>query len=98
MRVYLDTGVFIDFLSLHSNSIFRTTDRRIALQQQIAADAGRLFERVKRAHTGGTSCLTYYEAEEASYGQHRRSAKGVPQADRLLIPMARDNFPSSNIG
>jgi predicted nucleic acid-binding protein len=89
MRVYFDTGVFIDFLSVHGNSILRTTDRRGRTPADIATDAERLFEKVKRAHTGITSCLTYYEAEEASYRQLRQSAKGVPRADMLLIPAAR---------
>ena len=36
-----------------------------------------------------TSCLTYYEAEEANYRQLRQSTKGVPRADVLLVPTAR---------
>lgn len=89
MRVYFDTGVFIDFLSVHGNGILRTTDRRGRTPASIATDAERLFEKVKRAHTGATSCLTYYEAEEANYRQLRQSAKGVPRADMLLVPTAR---------
>ena len=89
MHVYFDTGVFIDFLSVHGNSILRTTDRRGRRPAHIAADAERLFEKVKRAHIGATSCLAYHEAEEASYRQLRQSAKGVPRADMLLIPAAR---------
>jgi len=51
MRVYFDTGVFIDFLSVHGNGILRTTDRRGRTPAVIARDAERLFEKVKRAHT-----------------------------------------------
>ncbi|MGA2589429.1 MAG: PIN domain-containing protein [Bryobacteraceae bacterium] len=89
MRVYFDTGVFIDFLSAHGNSILRTTDRRGRTPAELAANAERLFEKVGRAHTGATSCLTYYEVEEARYGQLKQSAKGTPRADTLLIPAAR---------
>ncbi|HXP86954.1 MAG TPA: hypothetical protein VN841_19650, partial [Bryobacteraceae bacterium] len=42
-----------------------------------------------RTHTGATSCLTYYEVEEALYGRLAQSAKGVSRADTLLIPAAR---------
>jgi hypothetical protein len=54
MRVYFDTGVFIDFLSVHGNGILRTTDRRGRTPAVIARDAERLFEKVERAHTGCT--------------------------------------------
>jgi predicted nucleic acid-binding protein len=89
MRAYFDTGPFIDFLSVHGNGILRTTDRRGRTPAGLAMDAERLFEKVKRAHTGATSCLTYYEAEEANYRQLRQSTKGVPRADVLLVPTAR---------
>ena len=89
MRVYFDTGVFIDFLSVHGNGILRTTDRRGRTPADMAKAAERLFEKVKRAHAGAASCLAYYEAEEASLRQLRQSTKGVPQADVLLVPTAR---------
>jgi predicted nucleic acid-binding protein len=55
----------------------------------MAVDAERLFEKVSRAHTGATSCLTYYEVEEALYRLLGQSAKGVSRAETLLIPAAR---------
>jgi hypothetical protein len=55
----------------------------------MAADAERLFERVSRSHIGATSCLTYYEVEEALYRLLAQSAKGVTNASTLLIPAAR---------
>jgi predicted nucleic acid-binding protein len=55
----------------------------------MAADAERLFERVGRAHTGATSCLTYYEAEEALYRVLAQSEKGVSRTGTFLIPLAR---------
>lgn len=52
-------------------------------------DAERLIEKVGRAHISATSCLTYYEVEEALYRSLAQSAKGVSRADALLIPVAR---------
>lgn len=91
MRVYFDTGPFIDYLSARgaANALLRSAERRGRAPADIAADAERLFEKVSRAHTGATSCLTYYEVEEALYHLLAQSAKGISQADRLLIPAAR---------
>lgn len=91
MRVYFDTGVFIDFLSTRGNTnvILRSSERRGRTPVDIAVDAEQLFEKVGSAHTGATSCLTYYEIEEALYRLLAQSAKGVSRADKLLIPVAR---------
>lgn len=91
MRVYIDTGVFIDYLSTrgNTNAILRSSGRRGRTPADMAVDAERLFERVGRAHDGATSCLTYYEVEEALYRLLTQSAKGVSNASTLLIPAAR---------
>jgi predicted nucleic acid-binding protein len=89
VRVYFDTGVFIDYLSARGNAILRTTDRRGRTPGAIAADAEQLFKAVAGTHIGATSCLTYYEVEEALYRLLAQSAKGVSRADTLLIPAAR---------
>ncbi len=91
MRVYLDTGVFIDYLSAlgNTNSILRSSERRGRSPAEIAVHAERLIEKVSRSHSGATSCLTYYEVEEALYRVLSQSAKGVSLADTLLIPTAR---------
>ncbi len=91
MRVYFDTGVFIDYLSGRGSpaALLRTADRRGRTPEIITEHAERLFEKVSRSHAGGTSCLTYYEAEEALHRQLKESARGVSHADTLLIPAAR---------
>jgi len=91
VRVYFDTGVFIDFLSTrgNTNAILRSSERRGRAPAEIAIDAERLFEIVSRAYIGATSCLTYYEVEEALYRLLAQSAKGVTRADMFLIPAAR---------
>ena len=38
---------------------------------------------------GATSCLTYYEVEEALYGLLAQAAKGISRAQTLLVPAAR---------
>jgi predicted nucleic acid-binding protein len=91
VRVYFDTGVFIDYLSArsHSNAILRSSDRRGRTPANVAGDAERLFEKVARAHTGATSCLSFYEVEEALYRLISQSAKGIPHSGAFLIPTAR---------
>jgi predicted nucleic acid-binding protein len=91
VRVYFDTGVFIDFLSTRgkTNAILRSSGRRGRSPEDMAVDAERLFEKVRRSHTGATSCLTFYEVEEALYGLLAQSSKGVSNASTLLIPAAR---------
>lgn len=91
MRIYFDVGVFIDYLSIRGNThaILRASERRGREPAQIASDAERLFEKASRSHIGATSCLTYYEVEEALYRMLAQSAKGVSRADTLLIPAAR---------
>ncbi len=91
MDVYLDTGVFLDYLSARgpTNAILRSVGRAGRHPVKIAADAEQLFEKLSRQHVGATSCLTYYEAEEALYKLLAQSAKGISRASTLLIPVAR---------
>jgi predicted nucleic acid-binding protein len=91
VRVYFDTGVFVDYLSARgsTNAILRSSQRRGRSPIDIAIDAERLFEKVSRKHIGATSCLTYYEVEEALYQLLIQTAKGVSQASALLVPAAR---------
>jgi len=91
VRVYCDTGVFIDYLSAlgSMNALLRSSARRGRPQAELAMHAKRLFEKLSRAHTSATSCLTYYEVEEALYRALAQAAKGFPRAGTLLIPAAR---------
>ena len=90
MRVYFDTGPFIDYLSTRgAANALRSAERRGRVPAEIASDAERLFEKVSKAHASATSCLTFYEVEEALYRMLAQSAKGISRADTLLIPAAR---------
>jgi PIN domain len=89
MRVYLETGIFIDYLTARGNGSLRTTGRRGRTLAQIAHDAERVVECVSRNHESATSCLTFYEAEEALYKELFRVSKGTAHASTLLVPAAR---------
>lgn len=89
MRVYLDAGIFIDYLSARGSPGLRTAGRRGRSLAQISADAEALLNRASRKHRVATSCLTYYEVEEALYKQLSTAAKGIPHAEKLLVPIAR---------
>ena len=55
MRLYFDTGVFIDYLSTRgrANATLRSSQRRGRTPAQIAGDAERLFEKASSAHVIG---------------------------------------------
>jgi predicted nucleic acid-binding protein len=91
VRVYFDTGPFIDYLSTRgtANALLRSAERRGRHPVEIASDAERIFEKVSKTHASATSCLTFYEVEEALYRMLAQSAKGISRADTLLIPAAR---------
>jgi hypothetical protein len=59
VRVYFDTGIFIDYLSIRgsANSLLRSSERRGRSPADVAADAERLFGAVSRSHIGATSCF-----------------------------------------
>ena len=91
MKVYLDSGVFIDYLSGrgHTGSYLRTAERRGRTPQQLLADAETCFSSILARHTGITSSLTCYEVEEAMYRELARSKTGVSREDKYIIPAAR---------
>ncbi len=91
MRVYIDTGIFIDYLNGHSSigASLRSANRRGRTPQQLAQDASTVFQRIVRQHQGATSALTCCEAEEALYAELVKAARGVPNAKKLLVPTAR---------
>ena len=91
MKAYIDSGVFIDYLigRGHTASFLRATERRGRAPAQLLADAEACFAAILDHHEGITSSLMCYEVEEALYGELRRSAAGVPNADRFIIPAAR---------
>lgn len=89
MKIYLDTGIFIDYLTARSNHGLRTAGRGTRSISQVALDAEKLFNIAVQKHQAATSCLTYYEVEEALYKLLAPTAKGMPHAQKLLVPIAR---------
>ncbi|MBD2135833.1 hypothetical protein H6F47_26380 [Sphaerospermopsis sp. FACHB-1094] len=65
VSVYIDTGVFIDYLSPQAiaGSTLRTTQRRGRDPKKLFEDAEDVLKLVSAKHTGATSSLTYYEVE-----------------------------------
>jgi predicted nucleic acid-binding protein len=90
VKVYVDTGVFIDYLSARGLAhSLRGESRGSRVSEQISRDAETLFDRISRDHEGATSCLTCYEAEEALFRELAVAAKGIPRGNALAIPAAR---------
>ena len=90
MKVYLDSGVFIDYLigRGHTSSFLRATERRGRAPARLLADAEACFSAIVQQHEGITSTLTCYEVEEAMYRELRRTSE-APNVDRFIIPAAR---------
>lgn len=91
MRVYIDTGVFIDFLISrgHSAAYLRTTPRRGRSPRKLVEDAEECLVRIAARHSGFTSALTFYEVEEALFEQLARATSGVMHGRKFLVPAAR---------
>ena len=91
MKVYLDSGVFIDYLigRGHTGSFLRATERRGRAPERLLEDAEACFAAIVQRHQGITSSLTCYEVEEAMYRELRRTTTDVPNVDRFIIPAAR---------
>lgn len=91
MKVYLDSGVFIDYLigRGHTGSFLRATERRGRVPERLLEDAEACLSAIVQRHEGITSSLTCYEVEEAMYRELRRTTNDVPNVDRFIIPAAR---------
>jgi predicted nucleic acid-binding protein len=91
VKVYLDSGVFIDYLigRGHTASYLRVTDRRGRAPQRLLIDAEACLQAILERHEGLTSNLTCYEVEEALYRELRRSPDGAKAEDAFIIPAAR---------
>lgn len=97
MKVYIDTGVFIDYLSLQAiaGSSLRSAERRGRTPQKLFEDAENVLKRVASLHTGATSSLTYYEVEEALFKQLTSVATGMANASTIRVLAARSIVPQT---
>lgn len=97
MKVYIDTGVFIDYLSPQAiaGTILRSTNRRGRTPQQLFQDAEKVLQAIATSHMGATSSLTYYEVEEALFKQLTFVATGMTNASTLRALTARSIVPQT---
>ena len=95
MKVYLDTGLFIDYLSSRGpiGSYLRSATRQGRTPTDLATDAEKCLSLIEVRHEGMTSSLTFYEVEEAFYKVLSRSTAGITHGKKYLIPTARSVVP-----
>lgn len=91
MKVYLDTGLFLDYLAPrgHAGNFLRMTDRRGRTVDHLSEDAARCLIEIGSKHEGVTSCLTLYEVEYAMYEKLKDLSSGLSDRHRYLISSAR---------
>ncbi len=91
MKVYIDTGIFIDYLVPrgHVASYLRKEKRRGRLPTDLGNAAESCFTKIAGNHQGMTSSLTFYEVEEALYNELARSTSGIAHGKKYLIASAR---------
>ena len=77
MRVYLDTGVFIDYLinRSHAGHYLRKGARRGRTPGQLNKDVVSCLSKIGRKHEGFTSCLALYELEDALFTELKNAYK-----------------------
>jgi predicted nucleic acid-binding protein len=91
VKTYVDTGIFIDYLSRRGpvGQYLNQADRRGRSPAQLAEDAERCLALLAKKYQALTSSLTFYEGEEAMYRKLSDSTSGTQYADKLIIPAAR---------
>lgn len=95
MKVYLDTGLFIDYLSSRGpiGIYLRKATRQGRKLTDLAYDAEKCLDLIEAHHEGMTSSLTFYEVEEAFYKELSRSFSGLTHGKKYLISTARSVVP-----
>lgn len=91
MRVYIDTGVFLDYLALrgHAGGYVRTAGRRGRTVQQLSTDAAECLKRINSHHDGYTSSLTLHEVENVMYASIKSLSSALSDRNRYLVTSAR---------
>ena len=84
MIIYLDTGVFFDYLIYRSmtGGVVRGRGRRNRSINQLSEDVEECLRKIRvNHHKGITSSITFLEVEEAIYLRLRRML--IPVEDRV---------------
>lgn len=91
MRVYVDTGIFIDYFinRSHAGHYLRTGRRRGRTLNRLQKDVVSCLSRISRRHEGFTSSLTLYELEHALFTAMKDAYKGSSHLIPLIISSAR---------
>jgi len=91
LKIYLDTGVFIDYLSplILGGINLRPTNRRGRTPAQLSQDAESVLKKIASSHLAATSSLTYYEVEEALFKQFTSVTIGMENASNFRVLAAR---------
>lgn len=91
MRVYLDTGVFIDYFidRSHAGHYLRKGGRRGRTPKKLHKDVVSCLNRISRKHEGFTSCLALYELEHALVTELKKVYKGSSHLTPFIISSAR---------
>ncbi len=91
MRVYLDTGVFIDYFinRSHAGHYLRKGSRRGRSPKNLHKDVVSCLSRISRKHEGFTSCLALYELEHALVTELKRVYRGSSHLTPFIISSAR---------
>lgn len=91
MRVYLDTGVFVDYLIYrsHAGAYLRKRGRRNRTVEDLHKDVSECLSKIERSHDGFTSSLTLYEAEEALFSKLMKSSIGIGDRTKYIIASGR---------
>ena len=97
MKVYIDTGVFIDYLSSQAiaGSSLRSEGRRGRNPQKLFEDSEKVLKAVASSHRGATSSLTYYEVEEALFKRLTSVATDMANASKIRVLAARSIVPQT---
>ena len=91
MKVYVDTGVFVDFLINrgHVATLLRSAGQRRRDLAGLQRDADACLQRSTAGHELITSCHTLFEVEDAVFRQMKTAAAGTPHNERFAIQTAR---------
>jgi len=92
MVVYLDTGIFFDYLIYRSpaGATLRKTKRRGRTLNRLAQDATSCFHRLNTRHNPITSSvLTLFELEHSVFEELKSSSSGLSHKTPFLVASSR---------
>ena len=90
MRIYVDTGVFIDYLWNRSHlDILRTKGRNKRPREDLSRDSLECLDLIRQDHDGFTSIFSYYEIENTYYRRLIGNTRGISNRRDLIVMASR---------